>query len=547
MNMKTLVPLLLITIVIVACLLTCSSCGTSGTDYPDYSSDEEVEVDRIEAYHQKHFPVSSVDEPKDNPSIYVDFSDGITKYSLSVKNNEEIYKMLFKVAAVDQYEYFELSNDQLITYIGDEHMAYFTGDGFNDENGVLKMGAPIDRAINAIVESDNVGVLVTDGELYNKETGKVSENTWASQAFEKWMNKGHELVVVYTDFVEQNNGQTFNKHMYVMFFIPNEKNELLESYLKELDDEGFQYKKLSFSTNTDNLYTRKYPNAQSPGASKYLKYFGDPAEYYRSESSAMEFIDMTPADFHCEEDGLVYYLRDVGNENTGKPENFPIFEKLYFSFSTLPNYEVKDLKIVIHDVYDDFKNYKRNILALENLPVLEKSLDGKDSLNNDNYLVFNGMPTVDSEEPYDTSKVTVDGIADRFLPILKDIFKFNMTDFKTSDKGVMDFIYLDQSAGKVSEINTEGEYEIILKLSDKLNADNSFVNTSRENLFRIDIVLENVEPKPIDKEALTWKRIDDGEVDDALYRSLKNIMKKEDVKPHGVVYSYYVKLAPFNQ
>jgi hypothetical protein len=547
MNMKSLVPLLLITIVIVACLLTCSSCGTSGTDYPDYSSDEEVEVDRIEAYHQKHFPVSSVDEPKDNPAIYVDFSDGITKYSLSDKNNEEIYKMLFKVAAVDQYDYFELSDDSIITYKGNDPSAYFTGDGFEDENGVLKMGAPIDRAINAIVESDNVGVLVTDGELYNKETEKVSESTWASQAFEKWMNKGHELVVIYTDFVEQNKGGTFNKHMYVMFFIPNNHTEILDSYISDLKEEGLEYKKLAFSTNTDNLYTREYPNAQSPGASKYLEYFGDPAEYYRSESSAMEFIDMTPADFHCGTDGLVYYLRDVGNENTGKPENFPIFEKLYFSFSTLPNYEVKDLKIVIHDVYDDFKNYKRNILALENLPVLEKSLDGKDSLNNDNYLVFNGMPTVDSEEPYDTSKVTVDGIADRFLPILKDIFKFNMTDFKTSDKGVMDFIDLDQSAGKVSEINTEGEYEIILKLSDKLDENNSFVNTSRENLFRIDIVLENVEPTPLDKEALTWKRIDDGEVDDALYRSLKNIMKKEDVKPHGVVYSYYVKLAPFNQ
>ena len=113
----------LIQFVIVACLLTCSSCGTSGTDYPDYSSDEEVEVDRIEAYHQKHFPVSSVDEPKDNPAIYVDFSDGITKYSLSDKNNEDIYKILVKVAAVDQYvEYFELSNDQLITYKGDEHI-----------------------------------------------------------------------------------------------------------------------------------------------------------------------------------------------------------------------------------------------------------------------------------------------------------------------------------------------------------------------------------------------------------------------------------------
>jgi len=50
----------------------------------------------------------------------------------------------------------------------------------------------------------------------------------------------------------------------------------------------------------------------------------------------------------------------------------------------------------------------------------------------------------------------------------------------------------------------------------------------------------------INKEALTWNKIDGSGTDDALYRSLKNIMKKENVKPNGVVYSYYVKLGKFN-
>jgi hypothetical protein len=550
MNFKHLIIAFALVVMVVVVLFQLAGCGSgSGSDYPDFYSNEISGVERIEAFHLEHFPVTSADESTDNRAIYVDFSDGITKYALSDDNNKDVYKMLFKVADVyPSIEYFELSNDQLIQYIGSGKMAYFTDGGFEDNDGELKQGAPIDQAINAIVERDNVGVLVTDGELYNSELKEVSEDTWASKAFEKWLNKGHELVIVYTDFVEKNKGGAYDKHMYVMFFIPNNHTEMLDNYISELDEEGLEYDSMSFSTNTNNLYRRDYPNSQLPGSSQYLEYFGDPAEYYRSETSAMEYVDMTPADFHCDEDGLVYYLRDLGNPITGKPQSYPIFEKLYFSFTSLSNYNVKELKLGVHDVYEDFKSYKKNVLARENLPVLEKSIfDGKDSLNDANYLVFNGMSLVDDEEPYDTSKVTVKDTIDGFVSKLKNEFKFNPTSFETTEKGVQDFLYLDKNAGLISETYAEGEYEIILKLSDKLNENNAYLNNQRSNLFRIDIILDVVEPTPIDKEALTWKRIDDGEVDDALYRSLKNIMKKEDVKPHGVVYSYYVKLAPFNQ
>ena len=106
---------------------------------------------------------------------------------------------------------------------------------------------------------------------------------------------------------------------------------------------------------------------------------------------------------------------------------------------------------------------------------------------------------------------------------------------------------LDQSAGKISELNDDGEYEIILKFSDKLSESNSQLSSGRYNVVRVDIIIDDVELKDINKEALTWTRIDDGKTDDALYRSLKNIMKKKDVKPQGVVYSYYLKFNAFNQ
>ena len=536
---------------------SCTGCagGSSNGDFQSFYSNEVPDQEMIEAYHLSHFPVSFVENPNDKLAIYVDLSDGITKYSFGNKNNIDVYEMLFKVAAAEPTaEYYELSDDKVTLYNDGEANNYFTGKGFK-KDGRLKQGAPIDQAINAIVDRDNVGVLITDGELFNIKQNVVSSNTWASTAFEKWMNKGNKLVIIYTDFEEENDGETYDKHMYVMFFIPNKNNEsldkkaneLLNNYINDLEEEGYKTKKLEFSTNTNGLYRRDYPNSQLPGSSTYIEYFDKPLEYYVSEKSAIEFVDMTPAAFNCEDEGLVYYLRDLGDPNTGKPQNYPLFEKLYFNFSALTSYNVEDLKIVIHEVSDDFKNYKRNVLARKNLPVLESSMDGTDSLDEDNFLVFSGMSLVDDAEPYDISKATVEDTVDGFLPILKSEFKFKKTDFKTTDIGIQDFIELDKSAGRINEINQSGEYEILLKFSEKLNENNNNFNSDRDNLFRIDIVLEEVESKEIDKAALTWDKIDKSGEDDALYRSLKNIMEKEEVKPKGVIYSFYVKLAPFNQ
>jgi len=307
-----------------------SSCGGgSSSSFPAFSSEELKEDSVIEAYHQEYFQSSSAEDPIDNPAIFVDFSDGITQQALKDKNNLDVFKMLFNSLSTEtNTEYYELSSDTMIPYNGTERLGYFTNDGHKEINGSWKIGAPIDVAINTIVERDNVGMLITDGELYNKEAKKVSSEAWASKALEKWFNKGHELVIVYTDFVENHNGVDYNKHMYVMFFIPNNKSLLLDNYISDLDQEGLKYEKVRFSTNTKDLFSRDYKNSQLPGSPTYLEYFGNPVSYYRSENSAMEFIDMTNAYFNCYEEGLVHYLRDFGNPNTGKEENYPLFDKL---------------------------------------------------------------------------------------------------------------------------------------------------------------------------------------------------------------------------
>ncbi|MDB9931341.1 hypothetical protein OAD28_01295 [Flavobacteriales bacterium] len=546
---------LLVTIIF---LISCSGGSGSNNEFDDFSLEDinNDDLTYIEGFHAEYFPIANLDEPKDNPAVYVDFSDGITKYSLNNDNNKEVFKMLFKVFAVEETtEYFELHSDKLIPYIGSSHMSHFSEDGHKDAKGDWLIGAPIDKAINAIVERDNVGVLITDGELYDEGAGKVSQETWASKAFEKWMNKGNELAIVYTDFDEQNEGVTYDKHMYVMFFIPSGENQILDNYLESLESEGYKPKVERFSTNTNGLYNRdNYPNSETPGSSKAIEYealnedMSGKTMFLAAENSAMEFIDFTALGLSFDEgSGLIYFVRDLGDENTGKPMSYPLLEKLYFKFSSLPNYKVNNLKIVVHDVFDDFKSYKVNQIVRNNLPVIEKATDGSDSLNDDNYLVFKGMPTLDGEEPYDTSKVTVDKIENDFLSMLKSEYKFNPSEFSSSSKGIQDFLMLDQSAGKISEVNDDGEYEIIVKFSDLLNEKNSQLSSERYNLVRVDVIIDKVELKDINKQALTWTRIDDGKTDDALYRSLINIMKKSDIKPQGVVYSYYLKFNAYNQ
>lgn len=523
-------------------------CFPEGDECSDASIDTVIEKDVIEGYHAQFFPSEISSETNNKIGVYIDLSDGITKYCLGNENNKKVYrKFLTSISnQIDNTDYFELSSDSVIKYKKSNIIDYFEGSGFKLSNGKLKTGAPLDKAINKISNSDNLGVLITDGELYDNKTKTVSKEMWASKAFAKWFNKGNKLEIVYTDFTENNNGKTYKKHMYIMFFIPNgTKNQVYDNYLNGLKEDNITYKTMSFSTNISEMYEREYKNTQTPGVSKYMEYFTELNAYYQSSNAAMEFIDFSDiAPFNVEEEGLVYYLRDFGDDN-GNKMNYPFVDKLFFHFNRLKNYDVKKVKLVVHDVYDDFKAYKKNFLAKKYTPELIKNTEGKDSLTVENYLVFNCLTTIDGEEPYEIEMKTQQDTTSNFSSLLKDSFKYKMSKFSSSDLGIQDFLFLDQTAGEVNEKNDEGKYEIVLKFDEQLNQGTKGLNTERKNLFRVDVILEEAVVDGIDADALTWDKIDNSGKDEALYTSLRNTISENT--PSGVLYSYYLKFEPFNQ
>lgn len=542
-----------VTLIIALVLVYLTGCeGDIGSDdCPSLSTEDIIEKEVIEAYHASFFPATSSKTPKNKPAVYVDFSDGITKSCLKNSNSEAIYKRFFKsVSTYTDTEYFELSNDSLIPYSNDDWYDYFVGKGHKTADGDYKTGAPIDKAMLEIVGRDNVSVLITDGELYSNEIKDFRKDPWASKAFSSWFSRGNELFIVYTDFDDTTGkmGKSCRKHMYIMFFVPKGQDDIRNTVLDRLSEGGLQYETLSYSTSAGEIFERAYPRSDLPGAEKYIEYFNELDGYFPSDKYAFEFLDITSAGFNFSDEGLIYYLRDAGN-SSGAKENFPLLDHLKFDFKeNLINYKDLKLKLVVHDVYDDFTQWKKQKLARENPPLIRKSATGGDTLEPvTNHLIFNCVSTIDGVEPYDIVDKNVSDTVDNFFKILKDDFKYAKGKFEVTDKGIQDFLELDTEAGWNNDQN-EGVYEVVVNFSPKLAEANPQINTTRENLFRVDVVLEDAElsQDALNKDALTWIQMTtEGELDEALYISLKNVL--EENKPSGVLYSYYIKLGPFNQ
>lgn len=500
--------------------------------------------DIIESYNTTYNDLSPNFNDNIKTNIYVDLSDGITKYALSDTNNKNLLQQFFfSVQSEEDLAYYELSNDTLIEYEGSQALSYFLNSGHKDSSGKLKQGAPIDKAFNVISDENNLGIVITDGELYDSTAGQVSENPWASDALKKWFGKNGSLEVIYTNFQEQNSGVTFNKHMYLMVFIPqNYSGSFISSLKEDLTSAGVVYESKNYSTNVSGLYNRdSYPDAQTPGTLQLNSY--GKVEGYFSENN-FEYIDMSQvAEFTTDDTGIVYYLRDVGDEN-GKPFNYPVVEKLFIDLEIISNYTVDNVTINTSNVTEDFNRFKRNYYALKNKPKISIGENGKEDLTEDNFLIFDecSLAYIDDNEPYDTFEKVLEDTKPDYSKMLKPEYSFKSPKI---DSKLSDFIFIDNEAG-MNNLKNGQKFETVLKFDPKFDEDTKGFYSDKNNIIKIDVVVEKTDfkLKTIDRESLTWDKIDRSGVDQTLFISLRNVLNNN--KPNSVLYTYYIELGPFN-
>jgi hypothetical protein len=510
----------------------------------DVDIDNQDFSDIIEGYNAQYNSASkaSINETKTN--VFVDLSDGITKFALADQNNKNlIEQFFFAVQNEENLAYYELSNNSVIKYSDTQALSYFTNTGHKDANGKLKQGAPIDKAFNVIASEDDLGIVITDGELYDSQAKQVSMNPWASDALKQWFGKNGSLEIIYTDFSESNSGQTFKKHMYLMVFIPNNySGDFIASLKKDLTSSGIQYKSDTYSTNVSGLYNRDlYPDAQTPGTLRVNDEFSKPNAYFSDNN--FEYINIkNVAEFNTSNEGIVYYLRDVGDVN-GKPLNYPIVEKLFIDLEAITNYDVGEVKINVSNVTEDFSRFKRNYYALKNKPRIEKDATGKEIVDVNNYLVFDvcSLVDIDGDFPYDTIDKVLEDTKDDYSEMLNAEYAF------TSPKvdGILnDFIFIDNEAGMNSLANGQG-FETVLKFDEKFDEDTKGFYSDKNNIIKIDIIVEqeDFKLKTIKRQSLTWDKIDRSGVDQTLFVSLRNVLNNN--KPNSILYTYYIELGAF--
>ena len=409
-----------------------SATTTKSTDFKDI----------IEQFNSSYSNLNSTNEFVNNTNVYVDLSDGITKYALANSNNQKLLQQFFfTVQNEENLTYNELSDDKIIPYQGTQALSYFVSKGHYNSDGSLKRGAPIDNAFNEIASKNELGIVITDGELYDPVAKEVSMNPWASDALKSWFASGGKLNIIYTDFSESNGGKNYNKHMYILLFIPKlYEGNLVEGLAADFADNGITYKNMTFDADVSDLYTRDYPDAQTPGTLTFNEEFSNASGYF-SENN-FEYINLADdSDFNTDDNGLVYYLRDLGDED-GKKKNRPLVEKLFLDLESINNYKVENINLNVTNVSDDFVRFKRNYYAKKNLPEILIAESKKDSLSENNFLVFNDCYTkIDGIDPYDVIGKVKSDTDENFVKMLNPEFTFNQGNL--TSKQVKDFLFLD--------------------------------------------------------------------------------------------------------
>ena len=123
---------------------TAIATGDVDMNHPDFS-------EIIEGYNTQYNSASKASNNQIKTNVFVDLSDGITKFALADQNNKNLVEQFFfAVQNEGNLNFYELSNDSVIKYSDTQALSYFTNTGHKDANGNLKQVAPIDRAFNYI-------------------------------------------------------------------------------------------------------------------------------------------------------------------------------------------------------------------------------------------------------------------------------------------------------------------------------------------------------------------------------------------------------------
>lgn len=471
-------------------------------------------IEDIAAYHEAALGNQSKVK-SGNQSVYIDFSDGLVQ-AYSSETNKKVVDYISQKMVGSSIDWYGLGKN----HNGVGKMEYANDrDIYNkviSPSSYVDIMAPIEEALKKISSSSNDALLITDFEEYTPD-GKEQKYAYAKDYFIKWIESGNSITFYYSSYTETNGKSTLSgtKNLYFVIFNYGEidENSLVTKFNKAIESRGLSdLNKFEINSNPYSLYN-DYGGEQKNGLTiddevkksdidESIPFYYNGFVRSKRPFEAFEFSD------------------DLSTIKQNLFESGRFAKNLFLDASNNSSFILKNVKVEVSDVTNDYVNYVRSIEAKKNVPIITKD-EGKNDI-------------------WDEKEMN---------EIMMECYEKNTKNLKK------EYIYNYTAGSKVSEVF---DYDVAV-FSDRLKnspKDVELITTFHKNfngefsnndpiILRIDYVIETTQENySAQIDAFKWISIINAAngVNESLSESIRNTLQA--VKPKGILYSYYLKLKP---
>lgn len=403
--------------------------------------------------------------------------------------------------------------------------------------------APIEDAMNQIINAKKPALIVTDFEEYRKDakmnaTG-VERQAYAKPYFESWLRMGGVIKFYTMDFKE-------NKLSKKLFFVVFDGNDMhlvndIEHALQRSGDKN--YAEYTLQNNPYTVYV-DYPVGKG---GNFIRPNGmDPLgfEYNALAGRNTETYFITRASWLQASEVLMSYRTNPNEGFTG------LLSKLFVDLSDTQSVNIERLNLKVTDVTADFNSFTNHNFALKFAP--DKSADGFVELTCEQAFFYDEKGELLPYYQYN-QQLSKDITAEAFLEINQALFDQSYRANPKRTEIVVDFgrQYSDQTCFN----NTDGDYQLLKRSQekDKLNG----------RVLRIDVCIAesgvtdsnysqlenffNFESYPI-KNGQKNKRekLTNDCITQSVDLALHELQKLDSKEQNRVIYTYFIKDTPQN-
>ncbi|UQD57224.1 hypothetical protein [Flavobacterium sp. K5-23] len=507
-----------ITIGIISTLLFlgCTGCNKKNDDpfsAMNFDSYDTGLNKRVEAYQDATFP-NLANTKTGNPSLYIDFSNGIFQAFKNNPTNSNLLKAVYGNLSGD-LDVFMLNNDVIKPL--ENSNPDLVGKMVVDQNSYHGVYAPIKEAVSKIVSKNNDALLVTDFEEYypaSSGRSEILDIPYLKESFIIWLSKGNTIRFYVSNYKE--NG--IDKHLYFTVF--NCGNSSKSGMISKVENS------LGSLPHFD-LSNKSFKLNQEYGAEKTGGIFYDSSGKDEKGKNLLDLNRDTYVNGLQNNNNFEFYqfgldwatineLKEVYQEQNQFKD---FFRKLFIDLSDEDAYSIADLEVKVYDVSKDFEHFAKCKEVLKHKPKLEKGSNGEDKFKD-------GQIDNIALSCYDTKGKVIEDWVYKSNPnlILAEVFSLNKELF----------------------VNTKKSNKKKVELGVSFDSNFNLKNISNPTgLIRVDLVINNANPNISNSklDMFKWSSITSkGNQNLALYESIKNTLLDEKVKPSNkVIYSYYIK------